>query len=399
MDSTSEPLDVERSTTAHARRTDVLALVAGESVTGPGRQLAGLASALRSAGIGIHVLILWRRGNPRPPYADYLSERDVSCELIEDRGPLDRSILEGVDGAIRRLQPRILQTHGYKATATAWGLRLRGQSIPWVGFFHGHTRESLRARFYHFLDRRMLRAADRVIVMSARQQSEFGRYAHHVQVIHNAIVPLARSSAEAAGVVERKLRGLPAPRIGVVGRLSPEKGVDLFIAACERLARDGLVFSGVIAGDGPERDALALGVENAGLANRIVLLGHVSAADALYEALDLLVIPSRSEGLPNVLLEALAADLPVVATSVGAIPEVLDQPGAGRLVEPGSAEELARAIRAAMDEGDGARGRSARARIMERFSMERRLDRHLRLYRDLVPDLDLTPRGSEARPA
>jgi glycosyltransferase involved in cell wall biosynthesis len=117
--------------------------------------------------------------------------------------------------------------------------------------------------------------------------------------------------------------------------------------------------------------------------------GIVAAVEALYSRLDLLVIPSRSEGLPNVLLEALRADVPVVATRVGAVPEVIDSPLAGVLVPPNDPIALADAIERSLRVGNRDEARAARREVAERFSLERRATQHLTLYADLLhrPDL------------
>ena len=113
-------------------------------------------------------------------------------------------------------------------------------------------------------------------------------------------------------------------------------------------------------------------------------VGAVSAVAPVYRRLDLLVIPSRSEGLPNVLLEALAADLPCVSTDVGAVPEVLSVPDAGVLVAPESAEQLADGIVAGLKLCHSDKAAAARRTVVERFSLSRRVERHLELYGEVL---------------
>ena len=174
------------------------------------------------------------------------------------------------------------------------------------------------------------------------------------------------------------------PRFGVVGRLSPEKGVDVFLYACDALARRGVSFSAVVAGDGPERARLERLRDTLALGGRVDFIGATSAIASLYASLDLLVIPSRSEGLPNVLLEALRADVPVVATSVGAIPDVLNSPRAGLVVPPGSAAALADGIARALPLRSDPAARNARRQVVDRFSLQRRVAEHLRIYGELL---------------
>jgi len=108
--------------------------------------------------------------------------------------------------------------------------------------------------------------------------------------------------------------------------------------------------------------------------------------DAVYRNLDLLVLPSRSEGLPNTMLEAMQADVPVVATAVGAVPEAVGASPAAHLVAPGSAAALAEAIERALTRGDPPEAAAARRDVASRFSLERRLEAHVELYRDLLEE-------------
>ena len=169
----------------------------------------------------------------------------------------------------------------------------------------------------------------------------------------------------------------------MIGRLSHEKGVDLFLRAFRLLRAGGLPAQAVIAGDGPERVRLLDQALELGIGDAVRFLGPVYPAAPLYAELDLVVIPSRSEGLPNVLLEALSADSRIVATDVGAVADVLSEPVAGRVVPPGDVNALAEAMRTGLGEAPAA-GTAARRAILERFSLAARAATHAALYHDLI---------------
>jgi glycosyltransferase involved in cell wall biosynthesis len=237
----------------------IAALVATEEVSGPGRQLTALVQALQGTGVACLIIGLHRSGRPPSAFARFLADAGVDHHIVEDRGPLDWRVASQVGTILKDWRPSVVQTHSYKATAVAYALRLRSAPWPWVGFYHGSTTENLKARFYHWVDRRLLRAADRVVVMSGEQARAFRRSGHRVQVIDNAALGRA-GKTETPGAHDSldpfAGGGFSHPLIGVVGRLSPEKGVDVFLDACAVLARRGITFGGVIAGDGPERERL-----------------------------------------------------------------------------------------------------------------------------------------------
>lgn len=365
----------------------VAAIIDAQTVSGPGKQLATLAGALRPRGVEIRVLLFQRSGRPTPALVDYLNHFGVRCEVVAESGPADVRIFKRVSAVFSSWTPDIVQTHGYKPATLAYFLRRLGAQWPWIGFFHGDTAENLKVNAYNRLHHLLLRTADRIVVMSERQQLQWGRMDGRVRVIHNAILPVAHQSGTPVALPIGSKRSVRRPLIGVVSRLSPEKGVDTFLEACMRLRTLGYHFSAVICGDGPERSRLESLTDSFSLASHVQFLGHLASADALYRELDLVVIPSRSEGLPNVLLEALRADVPIVATSVGGIPEVLIDSAAGIMVPPDSPSELANAMAVALHPQYRATTQDARKLAGERFSLAKRVDAHLHLYTDLLSSI------------
>ena len=371
----------------------VAALMDTIQVSGPGRQLAAVIPSLTAAGIAVKVVLFHRSGRPRPPYADFLADAGIDHAVLPERGRFDLALVARVASLLDEWAPDIVQTHSYRPTAIAYALRRRGGRWRWLGFFHGTTNENLKVRVYHWLDRHLLAAADRIVVMSRPQAERFGGAGQRVRQIHNAVLP-----APAGGLLDdalsARIASIPGPRVGVIGRLSHEKGVDLFLDAFDRLTRGGVDAHAVIAGDGPERERLAGQAAALGLAGRVHFLGPVYPVEPLYPLLDVVVIPSRSEGLPNVLLEALRADRRVVSTDVGAVSEVLDDPSAGRVVPPLRPDALAAAMGAALTEAPQA-GTAARAAAADRFSLHRRVEAHVSLYREVLGRPAIRPAASD----
>lgn len=354
----------------------VAALMDTSIISGPGRQLVAVAGELRNHQVELLLITFRRRGKAASPFPAYARERGVPCEEVDESSRLDGRILARVSGLVREHGAHVLQSHSYKPAAVA--ALVRGKlGIPWVGMFHGTTLEDRRVRLYNWIDRRLLRLADRIVVVSPSQQTLFGRTAN-VQVIPNAVLePVSREFADP------RVTAAARPRIAVIGRLSHEKGVDLFLDALAILRAGGFGGSALVVGDGPDRGLLEEKAKTLRLTHGLDFLGQRSDVDAIYPHVDLVVIPSRSEGMPNVLLEAIRADRPVVATSVGAIPSMIGTTEAALLVPPGQPALLANAITNGLGTLQSTAARAARAAIAREYS----LDRRARLFRTLYDDV------------
>lgn len=161
-----------------------------------------------------------------------------------------------------------------------------------------------------------------------------------LRVVRNIVIPNIVFAAGRANVSQK----VDVPRIVAAGGLKRLKGYDDLLRALAALAAGGSRFEFLLAGDGPERENLAGLITELGLSDRIRLLGEVENVPALFAGAHLAVHPSKSEGLSNAILEAMAEGLPVVATSVGGTPEIIRNGQNGLLVAPGDPNSLASAI-------------------------------------------------------
>ena len=175
------------------------------------------------------------------------------------------------------------------------------------------------------------------------------------------------------------------PVVGVVGRLVPEQGVDVFLRAAALVSAVVPQAEFVVVGDGPLRPDLEHRVATLGLAGRVTFTGYRSEVSGVLPGLDVLAVPSRSDGSPLVVCEAMAAGVPVVASRVGGLPDLVEDGGSGLLVRPGEAEDLARALVALLLDPEAARRLGARGRVLATSrSHERLVDRMTQLYADVV---------------
>ena len=226
------------------------------------------------------------------------------------------------------------------------------------------------------LQRHAYRCAHAVVAnssASARQLETEGVPRDRIRVIPNGVA-LERYSSRAAA---RAIR-----TVITVANLRREKAHEVLLRAAASLiaAHPSLRF--VIVGDGPRRAELEADARSLGLAQHVSFLGHREDVPALLAEADLFVLPSRSEAFPNGVLEAMAAGLPVVASRVGGLLDLVEHERTGLLVRPDDATELAKAIADVVRQPEraAALGEAARARVAARYSFDRMVEAFEDLY-------------------
>jgi glycosyltransferase involved in cell wall biosynthesis len=364
----------------------VVHLTASTFYGGPERQMLGLARAL-PASVRSAFLSFAEGGRCRPFLA---AARQQGCEAValSNDTPRWRAAVAEVRGHLERLGADVLFCHGYKANVL--GRLAARRRVPAVAVSRGWTGECLKVRAYELLDRLHLRWMDRVVSVSEAQAAKVRRCRvrpGRLRVIHNAIDPERFVSPDP--VYRAKLaRYFRQPRscvVGAAGRLSPEKGFEVLVAAAQRVLRRDPSVGFVLFGDGPCRERLVRQIKAAGLGGAFVLSGFRPDLDRFLPHLDLLVLPSYTEGLPNVVLEACAAAVPVVATAAGGTPEVIEDGLNGYLVPAGDGARLADRIDAVLTAEDRGRalGFEGRQRVLERFTFAAQARHYLALCAEL----------------
>ncbi len=308
---------------------------------------------------------------------------------VPDRGPWDWRVVSEMLRLCRRERVRIWHGHDYKSNALGLLLR-RFWPMRLVTTVHGWVRHTYRTPLYYRLDRFCLPHYEKVICVSPDLEQEclaIGVPAERCVLIENAIDVEEFSRRRGTEEAKQRLGIVPGRLVvGAVGRLSPEKGFDLLIRAADQLLQDGTDLELLIVGEGDEQARLAGLVEQLGRGARIRLLGYRPDLRELFEAMDVFVLSSLREGLPNVLLEALALEVPVVATRIAGVPRLIADGVNGLLVPPGSAAALARALGQLLaDEPLRRRLRQAgRDTVQTRYSFAARMDRIRAVYDELL---------------
>lgn len=342
------------------------ALAAGQAASGEAVSVAAVLSggegddhpfvaAVRRHGVDVEVLRIGVR--------EYLRERREVRALLRRRGA------------------HILHTHGYRPDVVDAPVARR-MGVAAVATVHGYTRGGgLKGRLYEWLQARSYRHSDAVLAVSAKLRAELlraGISPERVYTVPNAWEPPrgSRSRAEA-----REALGLPADGVvvGWVGRLSPEKAPDVALRVLAGMRRTDARLS--VVGTGPMQEKAGSLAHSLGVAERVRWHGYVEGVGELLGGFDALLVTSWTEGTPITLLEAMAAGVPVVSTSVGGIPDVVG-PNEARLAPAGDVAALARALDETLADPAATRARvsAARLRLETHFAVGPWVERHREIY-------------------
>lgn len=312
--------------------------------------------------------------------------RDWHAPLVSipDRGPFDLSIVGKLRDACRQHRVAIWHGHDYKSNLAGL-LARRRWPMKLVTTVHGWVRHTWKTPLYYAVDRWCLPRYDKVICVSTdlyQRCMRLGVSENRCVLIENAIDTNMFFRAREANDAKRALALSGRFLIGAVGRLSPEKGFDVLIRAVGELAREGCDVELAIIGDGDERDALMQLIRSLGLADRAALVGFRPDLGGWYEAMDAFALSSRREGLPNVVLEAMAMSVPVVATNIAGLPKLIANEENGLLVEPDDVGALASSLRRLYDNAQlrARLGRTGRETIERRHSFANRMKKVTAVY-------------------
>jgi glycosyltransferase involved in cell wall biosynthesis len=331
--------------------------IIADSLTGGERASQALAEIAPRLKLGVHRIAIHRE--PRPT---------------------DALVWAHFMRMIQRLKPDVLHGHGAKAGAF---VRLRKRSAhairvytPHGGSLH-YKPDSFKGQIYGRLERALMNSTDLFLFESAfareTYQRTIGIPKGLVRCVFNGVT---------ADEFDSVSRAPDATDVVYVGEFRQIKGADILVDAVARLHADGRPVTLTLAGDGEETAALKAQVERLGLISAVRFIGHVKARHGFAQG-KLLVVPSRGDSMPYVVIEAGAAGIPMVAANVGGIPEIFG-PFTDALFAPNIGAAVADAIETAMEDPEAAqtRARALRERIFQHFSQKAMVEGVLTGYRD-----------------
>lgn len=371
-------------------RPRILHLRASNFVGGPEHQLLRYAEAERSGPyeIWLGTFVGEEEGED---FLRAIEARGLTAISLSARNSLPsfRSVMR----TLRENRISLVCTHGYKADILGV-LAGRILGVPVACFLRGWTGENRKVRSYEFLDRLVLPLADRIVCLSANQAARLTHQkflSKKIRVVVNSIdTPPFHTEQKVWSKHElaRKF-GVPLESrlVASAGRLSPEKGVTEFLKAARQILEIHPDTCFLVFGDGALRNELELLVTELGLSKSVRFAGFLKEIRNLLPGLDVFVNPSLSEEMPNVILEAMAASVPVVATAVGGVPDIAGSSNWIVLVPPGDPPAIAKAVSDLLKNPWKANELARRGyeRVRESFSLETQKAGMDLLYEELLP--------------
>ena len=305
--------------------------------------IINLCSALEKMGCTTEVGAFLNSHAPNEEVVIRAHRQHLSATTFACRGRLDLRTVKTIREHILAQQIDLVHTHDYKADLYGY-LAARWARRPVFATCHLWFSATISDRIYTGLDRFVLRYFDGVIGVSPPIGSTLQKAwvaQRKVAVIANGIDFSPFLSVEDASSDREFGSDLT---IGIVGRLVRQKGHPILFAAARGILEKFPGATFVVVGEGPDRKQLEAQAQELGIAGSVYFAGFRDDMPSVYAGLDLMVMPSLDEGLPMTLLEAMAAKRAVIASAVGAVPEVIEHGQNGLLVKPGNAGDLQQAI-------------------------------------------------------
>jgi len=321
----------------------VLHLLSSTGFHGAENMAAELIRGLSAEGVDNYVGAFWNGANSNTDIVTAVRDEVSDAVVFECRGRWDWHAIFALRSYVQKHRINVIHSHKYKTNlyAAVSCLALRRLLISTC---HNWLLTDAKLRFYAALDKRILRWFDMTVGVSQEVVDELRRYLppERIAKIDNGIdiakfsVPISKHEAKARlDLDDRRL-------VGFVGRLSQDKAVSSLLRAVKLLEGQAIRVDVLIVGDGDQREALRSEADALGIGEHVHFLGQRHDTPQLYAAMDVFVLPSLKEAFPMVVLEAMTAGVPVIATRVGDIPRILGDGGV--LVNPGSAEQLSAAL-------------------------------------------------------
>ena len=379
--------EIRSTSTGIKRKTRVLQLTSSLGFYGAEQMIMTLMTALDRESFDVRLGVLEKKRASSTAIVSAARAAGIDAVALPCQGWLDWGAIQGLKSLIQEEQIDILHCHEPKSRLYG-AIVARMTGIPVVATHHLWTGQNLRTRVVESIDAAVLHGCDKVIAVSS-SVADTMRWARvsqrRIEVILNGIdLSTFQDRDELQNDEVRASLGIPrgVPVVGAVGRLDIQKAHERVIEAAKKVTDAGQDAYYVILGEGVERPRLESLVQDLGLVDRVLLPGYKSDIRPYLAMMDVFVMPSRREGTPMALLEAMAMTKPVLATAVGGVPDVLRNRIDG-IVLPQNGEGLSDALLTLLRDPAFARqmARTGRRRVETEFSSLRMAGRYEDVYR------------------
>jgi glycosyltransferase involved in cell wall biosynthesis len=370
----------------------ILHLISSRGLYGVERVALDLCKGLKGYGCESIIGVIRNSHNPHLEVTDEAKKNAIDTVVFPCEGQLDIKLIFRIRKYASKNQINLMHCHGYKSNF--YGLLASKQGIPIVTTNHNWLTSHWKLRVYRRLDSLLIRYFTRIIAVSSGIQEEMLTYGiprEKMRVIDNGI-DITRFHESVSPKAVKEEFGLKKEEtiIGTIGNLGAEKGHMYLLQAAKDIVKNVGSVKFFFVGDGPLRGCLENEAKQLGIGDHVIFTGFRTDIPNLLSIMDIFVLPSLKEGLPMVLLEAMAAKKAIVATRVGAIPKVVNN-GNGILVEPKDAEGLREAIVSLLTNEEKRRKYASAGyeTVRMQFSSERMSSEYFDLYSELLGDRSL----------
>jgi glycosyltransferase involved in cell wall biosynthesis len=322
--------------------------------------------------------------NPNLQLHEAAARAGIESHLIPCDGQIDRTVTASIRELVARTGADVVHAHGYKADIYVY-FALRTSAIPFISTCHNWIDSNLLVSLYGKADRMVLRNYAAVVAVSEEVKQKLlkaGVREDKIHLVRNGID--LRPYDNAPPSLRNGASPNDPPIIGFVGRLSGEKGPDIFLRAAAQVLAELPATRFVVVGEGPDRDKLESLIDELKIRAGVSMLGRRNDMPSVYASLDIMASSSRTEGLPMAILEGMASSLPLVATAVGEVPTLVLDGRTGVLIPSEDVESLVSEIVKLLRNPAQQKhlGAAARKLIQDEYSADRMTADYLRVYQE-----------------
>jgi len=373
---------------AQGEKTKILHLISSSGLLGAERVLLELAVHSKSQGLNVTIGVFENSQNPNLELANCAEKFGFEVQIFPCSGRFDKKTIRMIKDYIDKAGVQILHSHNYKSNFYA-RRALSNNNVRWVVTNHGR-RFGPKLLLYNLLDAFIVRRADKIIAVSeeiAKKMKLAGIAKGKICLIENGVnLEMFTTNSSSQAIKESLGIKKEVLVVGAVGSLTREKGHLYLLTAVPKVAQRFPEVIFLLVGDGRERSNLERMVFKLGIEDKVIFAGMRRDIPEILSILDVFVLPSLNEGLPIALLEAQAARVPVVATRVGAIPDVVKDGVTGILIPAEDPEAITRAIVRVLSDRKSACNMAQKGfeRVCDNFSSEKMADKYIALYKELL---------------